>query len=153
MNTVLGKKPARLVGLAASILIMLGACAQSPTPTPDPERVERYTAYFDEADTNGDGVIDQAEIDAVADADFDTLDYNGDGAVTIEDIYNDEQGEPGGATRNPDLSAHLPFDANSDGSITREEYRAYLDAELLAEMDSDGDGQISFEEYRTYEEF
>jgi Ca2+-binding EF-hand superfamily protein len=73
--------------------------------------------------------------------------------VTIEDIHNDEQGEPEGATRNSDLSAHLPFDANSDGSITREEYRAYLDAELLAEMDSDGDGQISFAEYRTYEEF
>jgi hypothetical protein len=47
MSLVAEKKSARLLGLVASILIiMLGACAQSPTPTPDPERVERYTGLF-----------------------------------------------------------------------------------------------------------
>ena len=132
---------------------LLTSCGQPATPTIDPERTEHYTAYFNEADTNSDGIIDEAEIDAVADADFDALDYNGDGVVTIEDVHNDEQGEPEGAKRNMDLSSHLPFDANSDGSITREEYRAYLDAELLAEMDSNGDSQISFDEYRTHEVF
>lgn len=142
-----------LPGVTASVLvIVLGACAQSPTPATD-ERTERLTSYFDAADTSGDGVLDTAEINAEADADFDTLDYNGDGVITIEDVYNDEQAAPEGAAPVTDLSQHLPYDLNSDGTITREEYRSYLDTELLAEMDTDGDGRISFAEYRAFEEF
>ena len=135
------------------IAVLLASCGQPAAPTTDPERTERYTAYFNEADTDSDGIVNQAEINAVADADFDDLDYNGDGVVTIEDIYNDEQGAPEGAERNMDLSSHLPYDADGDGRITQEEYELHLETELLAEMDGNGDGQVSFAEYRAYEEF
>lgn len=134
---------------------LLASCSQpaAPTPTPDPERTERYTAYFNEADINGDGIVDEAEIDAVAAVDFDAMDFNDDRVVTIEDVHNEAQGEPEDAARNLDLASHLPYDGDGDGGITPQEYEAYLDAELLAKMDKTGDGQIGFDEYRTYEAF
>lgn len=135
------------------LVALLASCAQPPTPTNGTERAEWLTRYFDKADANSNDVIETAEINAEINADFDALDYNDEGAVTIEDIYNEEQGLPEGVEPVLDLSHHLPHDLNSDGAITREEYRSYLESELLEEMDSSGDGQISFEEYRAFNEF
>jgi Ca2+-binding EF-hand superfamily protein len=138
----------RTLATALLLALLLAACSQPQSPAID-ERVERLTQYFRGADTDGDGVLSRAEIDTEIDADFDTLDYDGDGVVTIEDVLNEEQGLPDGAEPIQDLSHHLPYDGDDDGTITREEYRSYLESELLAEMDANGDRAISFGEYRT----
>ena len=141
--------------LAAATLLFLGACSQSSTPAAD-ERAERLTGYFNDADLNSNGFIERSEIDAAADADFDALDYNNDGVVTIEDIYNEEQGYPEDFDefeRVTDVSHHLPYDLDGNNTITRAEYRSYLETELIAKMDTDKDGRISFAEYRAYENF
>ena len=155
MFATLRKAKSATVLILVAATLLLGACSQSSTPAAD-ERAERLTGYFNEADLNSNGFIERSEIDASADAEFDALDYNSDGVVTIEDIYNDEQAYPEDADESErilDLSHHLPYDLDSDGSITRTEFRSYLETELIAEMDADGDGRISFAEYRAFENF
>ena len=134
------------------LAFFLAACSPDQAPTPD-ERAERLTAHFNEADTNDDGVLSVAEIDAEIATDFENIDYNNDGAVTIEDIHNEEQGLPDGVELNPDLSHHLPYDQNSDDTISSEEYRSHIESELLAEMDSNSDDRISFAEYSAFHDF
>ena len=134
------------------LTLLLAACAQPQLPPTD-ERAERLSQYFRNADGDHDGVLDRAEIDAEVDQDFGALDYNGDGVVTIEDVYNEEQGRPDGAEPTQDLAQHLPYDGDGDGTITREEYRSHVEAELLADMDANGDGIVSFGEYRAFHGF
>ena len=155
MFATLRKAKSATVLILVAATLLLGACSQSSTPAAD-ERAERLTGYFNEADLNRDGFIERSEIDASADAEFDALDYNSDGVVTIEDIYNDAQAYPEDADefeRVLDLSHHLPYDLNNDDTVTRTEFRSYLETELISEMDTDGDGRISFAEYRAFENF
>lgn len=137
---------------ALLFVTLLVSCSQPTSPSANPDLTKAYTAYFNDADTDGSGTLEQPEIDTSIDSDFDKLDYTGDGVVTLDDIYNAEQGEPEGAERNTDLSAHLPYDANGNGTIIREEHRAHVES-LISKMDTDGNGQISMAEYRTFKEF
>lgn len=137
---------------ALLLVTLLVSCSQPTSPSANPVLAETYTAYFNNADTDESGTLEQTEIDTSIDSDFDALDYTRDGVVTIDDVYNAEQSEPEGATRNTDLSSHLPHDSNGNGTITRVEHRAYVDS-LLSIMDTNGDEQISMAEYRSFKGF
>jgi hypothetical protein len=103
-------------------------------------------------DTNGDGIIDAAEI-ANAPAALKTLDANGDGQLT-KDEYLPHR--PGGGTNGPppgfDKKHHPPtpiidaLDVNKDGVIDAAEIANAPD-ELLT-LDKNGDGQLTPDEYR-----
>lgn len=137
---------------ALLFVTLLVSCSQPASPSANPDLTKPYTAYFNDADTDGSGTLEPDEIDASIGSGFDKLDYTADGVITINDVYNAEQSEPEGATRNTDLSAHLPHDANGNGMITREEHRAHVDS-LLSMMDTNGDDQISMAEYRSFKGF
>lgn len=142
-----------LTPLCALLLVTLFvSCSQPASPSVNPDLTTAYTAYFNDADIDESGTLEQPEIDASIDSDFDALDYTADGVVTIDDVYNAEQSEPEGATRNTDLSSHLPHDSDGDSTITREEHRAHVYA-LISKMDTNGNGQISMAEYRSFKEF
>ena len=140
-----------LVGtlLTATLLV---SCGQAVTPAADPRLGSAYTGYFAEADADRSGTLEPSEISASIGRVFDTLDTTDDGVVTLDDIYNAEQGHPAGAERNTDLSSHLPYDADRNGVITREEHQAYA-AALIRRMDANKDGHITFAEYRASKEF
>lgn len=141
------------MALCALLLVaLLVSCGQPTSPSATPVLAETYTAYFNDADTDKSGTLEQPEIDTSIDSDFDTLDHTEDGVVTLDDVHNAEQSEPEGAKRNTDLSSHLPHDSDSDSTITREEHRAHVYA-LISKMDTNGDGQISMAEYRSFKEF
>ncbi len=137
---------------ALLFVTLLVSCGQPTSPSANPVLAETYTAYFNNADTDESGTLEPAEIDASIGSGFDKLDYTADGVITIDDVYNAEQSEPEGATRNTDLSAHLPYDSNGNSTITHEEHRAHAYA-LISKMDANGDGQISMVEYRSFKEF
>lgn len=137
---------------ALLFVTLLVSCSQPAPASATPDLTRAYTVYFNDADTDGTGTLEPAEIDASIGSGFDKLDYTADGVITLDDVYNAEQSEPEGATRNTDLSAHLPYDANGDGMITREEHRTHVDS-LLSMMDTNGDDQISMAEYRSFKGF
>jgi hypothetical protein len=105
-------------------------------------------------DTNGDGIIDAAEI-ANAPAALKALDKNGDGQLTPDEYLPHR---PGGGTSGPPPGAngHKPprppliaaLDVNGDGIIDAQEI-ANASAELLT-LDKNGDGQLTPDEYRPH---
>lgn len=88
-------------------------------------------------DTDGNGTVTQAEIDAVRAAELATYDANGDGTLNLEEyqalwlakVYE----------RMVDAFQH--FDANGDGNVTVEEFNAGF-ANIVALRDADGDGAL-----------
>jgi hypothetical protein len=105
-------------------------------------------------DTNGDGIIDAAEI-ANASAALKTLDTNNDGQLTRDEFLPPR---PDGATNGPPpgQNGHRPprppiiaaLDANGDGIIDAQEI-ANAPAALL-KLDKNGDGQLTPDEYRPH---
>ena len=100
------------------------------------------------ADFNDDGVVDRSEFEDAMVARFAELDVNGDGEL--------DQQEFGGKTDDPRRRrlADRQFarqDANADGLVQWEEYRA-ASVRTFDLLDADGDGILSQEELATARE-
>lgn len=78
-------------------------------------------------------------------------DKDGDGVVTFEEALGRateqeaKRSGRGAARRNFNLDRYAPFDANGDGLVERDEFRAAVEA-VLREFDADGDGRFSPDE-------
>jgi Ca2+-binding EF-hand superfamily protein len=70
--------------------------------------------WFDRLDTNGDGVIDEAEMDARQTARFNEKDANGDGMISKEEFNARAQ------------SRFSRVDEDGNGEITKEEFTAAM---------------------------
>lgn len=155
-----GPKTAKSALLAAAIAALLSAPAFAGG---HPDRTE--------LDTNKDGRIDLAEIQAVrpdytvekfnaADANRDgqlsedewrgghrkhrrygNLDSDKDGHYTLEELQ----------AAHPDLSqeTYASFDSDGDGKVSRDEVKVSVGDKLFENMDTDGDGGISQSEINT----
>lgn len=102
---------------------------------------EAGAKFIDKADANGDGTIDQAEIEQLR-ARFRNRQGKGDGLGDGPGIEDDGRRE---RFRRRLLER---FDANKDGTLDEEERAAVKAArdELLKDYDADGDGKLSPEE-------
>ncbi len=126
------RRAGRSAGLAAAGLIaMLAGPAAAQLDDGLPASAEGFA--FDAADTDGDGLVNEAELARDAAAGFVALDANGDGMLTP-----DELGEH-------DPAMFERVDANGDGGLSFDEV---MDHKLLGleTADQDGDGALSFEE-------
>jgi len=104
---------------------------------------------FSAVDTNGDGLLTMAELEAVGAARFTAADTDGDGALSVEEIV---------ALRDADASARAErrasrmlnrLDENGDGVLQMEEMaetRPPLDR-MFERVDTDEDGAISEAEF------
>lgn len=98
---------------------------------------------FMDADTSGDGALNNAEIQAEIQKDFDDQDTNEDGVLTELDHVGPEYlGEP--VTNDERLE--LVFDSNQDGVVTFQEYSSRINETIDSDMDSDRDGELTFDE-------
>ncbi len=94
---------------------------------------------FNSADTNGDSIISEEEIEAEIIKDFSDLDADDDGELTENDYSVD-------TPITSDERAELLYDLNEDGIVTLGEYMEFVDEKIVGPMDSDSDGEITLEE-------
>lgn len=86
------------------------------------------------ADTDKDGTLDKAEIDAAAGAQFDKLDKDKDGTL--------DKAEVGKRLSKADFAA---ADTDNDKTLTKAEYTAVAEADFKA-ADADSDGTVDAKE-------
>ena len=109
----------------------------------DGDRALRRLPAFGALDTDDDGEISAAEIDAAAES-LATLDEDGDGGLSADELRPRRGGPIGGPARTPPeaTAAFLAFDADADGLLERTELTSQF-LSLLTRADGDGDGAAS----------
>ena len=125
----------RTVAILSVATVAFGSAASAQTP---PSETRTSELSFLAADTDGDGLVDEAELSADQAKRFRELDANRDGAV--------DAGE---------LDAHDPsqfsgVDRNGDGKLTFVEVMSAKMDDFNA-ADTNGDGRVSYEEVEMFE--
>lgn len=100
---------------------------------------------FEELDTDGNGEISKAEMEAHKAARFASSDSNGDGKLSAEELV--AQAQKRAAKRVEKMIRHL--DKDGDGMVSQEEManRGGRHGNMFARVDGDGNGAISKEEF------
>lgn len=108
---------------------------------------------FERLDTNTDGYIDRAEVDAAQAERFAKADTNGDGALSAEEMHaaraEHREGRKGKRRGGHGRADFDTLDADKDGSITRAEWDAAKSARMdrrqarmMDRLDTNKDGLI-----------
>ncbi|MBS1797044.1 MAG: YHYH protein [Acidobacteria bacterium] len=106
------------------------------------KRIPWIVQHASEMDTNGDGALTRAELNAEADKTFAAYDKNRNGRLEADEVQTGEvRSAMGGFVR----QHAKELDANSDSSITKEELLAVV-TRMFDKADRDGDGKLSKEE-------
>lgn len=152
-----------LSALAAAAL--LSACASAPATAPAPGTAARpagghgLQAFLGSYDTNRDGQVTRAEFDAVRLQRFRAADTNGDGVLSeaeyvaefegrLKRQYFDDGKQPDKAYENSIKQAHVRFaivNRARDGQFTAAEDAAIAD-KTFKNLDTNGDGTVSKED-------
>ncbi|MDJ0920533.1 MAG: EF-hand domain-containing protein [Henriciella sp.] len=144
--------------LSIAALLSLGvasfvatALAQNDPGRPDGPASPRLEAF----DTNGDGAISMAEIEAGRDARFAEADTNSDGGISYEEFVaqSEQRRAERQIRRQEQMFARL--DANADGLVTPDEMEARGKGRLekmFEQADTDQDGVLSAEELEAAKE-
>lgn len=103
---------------------------------------------FDQIDSDGNGTISQAELNAMSAAHFAQIDSDGNGSLSLEELQAmGPMGDDNDASRAEFFLRGL--DADNSGDISPEEMAAMGPGSLdLASADKDGDGELSKKELR-----
>lgn len=102
---------------------------------------EVFRNLFTQIDTNKDGKVTQAEIDAYRAAQVAAADANKDGVLSIDEF----QTAYDAFIRPQMVRAFQDFDADGDGKITSAEIDAKV-GNIVSRMDRNGDGSLSIDD-------
>ena len=109
----------------------------------------KMEARFDQMDTNSDGFIDAAEIQALQDARFAKADKNGDGALDADELkaQHEEHAKKRKARAQERRAKMMTrLDTNKDGMLQKSEMSGGRMERMMKHADADGDGRISKDE-------
>ena len=142
--TRLSRTPVAASAAAVLLLASISSSAlagphghKGPHRGPSPEKL---LARFD---SNQDGQISQAEIDAATAAKAQAIDSNGDGLISAAEVEAQREAR----RRQRQEERLLRADANGDGQVSLDEFSQHQ-RDRLSRLDRDGDGLISSEELR-----
>lgn len=131
-----------------SILILLGgvAACDNDSDTSFSEQEQLVRDNFDAADTNGDGVLDENEIEAEILNDFSDMDVDGDGEITENDHDHINDPKYQGIPVTAEERSELMYDMNDDEIVTQSEYVESIKELIVNPIDADDNGEITLDE-------
>ena len=138
--------------IALGLLAGTAAAAQAPQVRIRGDVQKQVDTNFDKGDTNNDGFLNRAEIQAMTskalegvqpkiEAEFKALDKDGNGQISLAEFRAAAAAK---LAQNPDLTLSR-FDANKDGKISGSEFRAPVMA-AFDKVDTNKDGKVTADE-------
>jgi Ca2+-binding protein (EF-Hand superfamily) len=136
--------------IALGLLGGTAAAAQTPQVRADVQK--QVDSNFDKGDTNNDGFLNRAEIQAMTskalegvqpklEAEFKALDKDGNGQISLAEF---KAAAAAKLAQSPDLTLSR-FDANKDGKVSGAEFRAPV-MSAFDKVDANKDGKVTAEE-------
>lgn len=112
------------------------------------EGSDRKARMIEKLDTNGDGAISKAEVEAAKAAKFAEADANGDGSLTMAELEAFHEAERESKREEMKRRMFARADANSDGVISIDEFemRGRGGENMFERVDANDDGILSAEE-------
>ena len=102
---------------------------------------------FSTLDTNGDGQLTEAEMQAHATARFNEADTNGDGSLSAEELAARADSQKAERMSRRIAKMIEKRDTNGDGVLSQEELQPRDRGDMFAKLDTNEDGMISQEEF------
>lgn len=103
---------------------------------------------FEQLDTNSDGAVTLAEIQAHQQGKFAAIDTNGDGALSAEEMLASREKANSNRAERRVKRMISRMDANDNGLLEMGEMQKQFDgSRMLKHLDADGDGNITASEY------
>ena len=133
-------KSALLAATTFGLAATLSASAQE-----GPERPDRGERMVEKLDTNGDGNITKAEVDAHKAGRFAEADANGDGSVTAAELSAFAEAERAERRERRQAEMFKRLDTDGNGSVSEAEFLARPDR-MFERADANGDGVVTAEE-------
>ena len=148
-----GKAVAAMLALVVAIVMLAGpALAAAPMgKTFGALGGERIS--FETVDTDGNGLVTQAELDALRDTKFAALDSNGDGSLTQEEFSERATRRAVARARRRSEKVFQRLDSDGDGLVSFDKFKAAQDSRrdsgkgMIARLDTNGDGAVSEAEF------
>lgn len=132
-----------LTGVAIAA-VSAGVAMASPMGKGDGRMGQRMN--FEQMDSDNDGRVTRAEVEAAAAARFAAMDTDGDGAISADEMA--AAAAAGAEARARDQHARMLQwrDSDGDGKLSAAEMGTDRVARMFERMDADGDGAISKDE-------
>ena len=131
--------------LAAVTMLALPAAAQGPRDGGRMKHHDMMKEHIAAMDTNGDGEISEAEVEAHREAMFAAIDTDGNGTLSQEELVAHHEAKK--AERRARMQAEMfsRFDKDGSGAVTKDEFedRPMM---MFERFDDDGDGVIIIDE-------
>jgi Ca2+-binding EF-hand superfamily protein len=138
--------------IALGLVVNTAAAAQAPQVSVRGNVQKQVDTNFDKGDTNNDGFLNRAEIQAMTgkalegvqpklEAEFRALDKDGNGQISLAEF---KAAAAAKLAQNPDLTLSR-FDSNKDGKVSGAEFRAPVMA-AFDKVDTNKDGKVTADE-------
>ncbi|MBB34016.1 MAG: hypothetical protein CME88_13115 [Hirschia sp.] len=122
------------------------ATAQEKAEKPESRRAEMAAKHIARFDTDGDGKVSEAEVEAFKAARFAEADANGDSKVTADELHAFHEAEKARREAERRAAFFARMDADGDGTLSEAEF-VTIKPGRFDRMDRDDDGFIEAGEF------